>query len=387
MNFSESLRALTNKITTINTIVEADELTKAHVEHPEDLVFHNGTAGANRGLQAIVETVKSPAAITIKWDGYPALIFGKGLDGQFVVCDKHMFNKKDGSGRVTSPQAFAEYDKARGIVRGDLVNIIARIWPGLQKAYAGKGYYWGDLLFSQPLHEQDGLFKFKANPNGIAYTIEANSEIGNLIKNKVGGIAVHQYIPPEATNVQYAQLLNGTIGQLKNSGNVAIVPAAMPSVPKLKLNKADISKVQQVINQNGPAADKWLLQAPAGTKTVFPLMCTVYINKKIVSGNLNNLVGDFYEFFKTRPMSEPIRAKLTEHFQQNEAGIQGAFAIWVALYTLKMQIEPQLAKAAEQSPVKGYLADGTQSQEGFVAHGVKIVNRMGFSRQNLAGRN
>jgi len=387
MNFSESLRALTNKITAINTIVEADELTKAHVEHPEDLVFHNGTVGANRGLQAIVETVKSPAAITIKWDGYPALIFGNGLDGQFVVCDKHMFNKKDGSGRVTSPQAFAEYDKARGIVRGDLVNIIARIWPGLQKAYAGKGYYWGDLLFSQPLHEQDGLFKFKANPNGIAYTIEANSEIGSLIKNKVGGIAVHQYIPPEATNVQYAQLLNGTIGQLKNSGNVAIVPAAMPSVPKLKLNKADIAKVQQVINQNGPAADKWLLQAPAGTKTVFPLMCTVYINKKIVSGNLNNLVGDFYEFFKTRPMSEPIRAKLTEHFQQNEAGIQGAFAIWVALYTLKMQIEPQLAKAAEQSPVKGYLADGTQSQEGFVAHGVKIVNRMGFSRQNLAGRN
>jgi len=116
-------------------------------------------------------------------------------------------------------------------------------------------------------------------------------------------------------------------------------------------------------------------------------MCTVYINKKIVSGNLNNLVGDFYEFFKTRPMSEPIRAKLTEHFQQNEAGIQGAFAIWVAVYSLKMQVEPQLAKAAEASPVKGYLQDGTQSQEGFVAHGVKIVNRMGFSRQNLAGRN
>jgi hypothetical protein len=298
-----------------------------------------------------------------------------------------MFNKKDGSGRVTSPQAFAAYDQARGIERGDLVNIIARIWPGLQKAYSGKGFYWGDLLFSQPLKEQNNLYKFKANPNGITYTIEADSEIGNLISGKVGGIAVHQYIPPEANNVQYAQLLNGTIGQLKNRGNVAIVPAAMPSVPKLKINKADIAKVQQEINKNGPAADQWLLKAPPGTKTAFPLMCTVYINKKIVSGNLNNLVGDFYEFFKTRPMSEPIRAKLTEHFQQNEAGIQGAFAIWVALYTLKMQVEPQLAKAAEESPVKGYLQDGTQSQEGFVAHGVKIVNRMGFSRQNLAGRN
>jgi hypothetical protein len=387
MNFAESLRELSNKISSINTIVEDGDLTKAHVEHPEDLVFQSGSAGANRGLQAIVETVKQPNAITIKWDGYPALIFGKGMDGKFIVCDKHMFNKKDGSGHVTSPQAFAAYDQARGIERGDLVNIIARIWPGLQKSYSGKGFYWGDLLFSQPLKDEGGLYKFKANPNGIAYTIEANSDIGKLIAGKVGGIAVHQYIPPEADNVQYAQLLNGTIGQLKNSGDVAIVPAAMPSVPKLKLNKADISKVQKVISQHGAAADQWILQPPPGTKTAFPLMCTVYINKKIVSGNLNNLVGDFYEFFKTRPMSEPIRAKLTEHFQKNEAGIQGAFAIWVALYTLKMQVEPQLAKAAEESPVKGYLQDGTQSQEGFVAHGVKIVNRMGFSRQNLAGRN
>jgi len=312
MNFSESLRELTNKISAINTIVEDGDLTKAHVEHPEDLVFQSGSTGASRGLQAIADTVKQPAAITIKWDGYPALIFGTGIDGKFVVCDKHMFNKKDGSGRVTSPQAFAAYDQARGIQRGDLVNIIARIWPGLQQSYSGKGFYWGDLLFSQPLQDEGGLFKFKANPNGIAYTIEANSDIGKLIAGKVGGIAVHQYIPAEADNVQYAQLLNGTIGQLKNSGDVAIVPAAMPSVPKLKLNKAEIAKVQKVISQQGAAADQWILQPPPGTKTAFPLMCTVYINKKIVSGNLNNLVGDFYEFFKTRPMSEPIRAKLTE---------------------------------------------------------------------------
>ncbi len=97
MNFSESLRELTNKISAINTIVEDGDLTKAHVEHPEDLVFQSGSTGASRGLQAIADTVKQPAAITIKWDGYPALIFGTGIDGKFVVCDKHMFNKKDGS--------------------------------------------------------------------------------------------------------------------------------------------------------------------------------------------------------------------------------------------------------------------------------------------------
>jgi hypothetical protein len=395
---TESIRGLVTRLESLNE----QELTKAHVEHPEDLVFHTGGQGAQQGLTAIVDTVQNPGAITIKWDGYPALIFGTGLDGEFIVCDKHMFNKKDGSGHVTSPQAFAAYDKARGIERGDLVNVITRIWPGLQKSYSGKGFYWGDLLFSQPLQEKNGLYTFRANPNGITYTIEANSEIGQLIKGKVGGIAVHQYIPPEADNVQYAQLLNGSIGKLKNNGNVAIIPAKMPMVPQLKLNKTVIAKTQREIDKNKAAADAFILRVPPGVKSVFPLMCTVFINKKIVAGNLDNLVEEFIEFAKSRKMTEPVYKKLfgydvqnpqtgqlehvPGHFDTNIAGITAVFSIWIALYNLKMQVVPQLDKAAEQSPVKGYLSDGTQTQEGFVSHGIKLINRMGFSRQNLAAR-
>jgi len=378
---------------------EQQELTKAHVEHPEDLVFHNGSQGAERGLQAIVGNVKNPTAITIKWDGYPALIFGRGMDKKFIICDKHMFNKKDGSGHVTSPQAFLQYDQARGVERGDLAQVVGRIWKGLEQSYSGTGFYWGDFLFSKPLKEQNGLYTFKANPEGITYTVEAKGNwVGELITGKQAGIAVHQYIPQEATNVQYAQPLNGGIGQLQNNSDVAIIPAKMPIVPKLKLNNTDVNKVQQVISKNASAVNQWILQAPPGVKTVFPLMCTVFINSKIVAGNLDNMVGDFMKFAENRKMSDPVRAKLLGymdpatgkpvpgHFQNNTAGITGAFEIWIALYNLKMKVVPQLDKAAEQSPVKGYLADGTQTQEGFVGQGVKLINRMGFSRQNLAGR-
>ena len=51
-----------------------------------------------------------------------------------------------------------------------------------------------------------------------------------------------------------------------------------------------------------------------------------------------------------------------------------------------MSVVAQLNKAAESSPVKGQLDDGTETHEGFVANGLKFVDRMGFSRQNLAGR-
>ena len=104
-----SLRDLVDKLVDINTVVKEEvELTKAHVEHPEDLIFDIGSKGAMQGLQAIVNTVKNPNIVTIKWDGYPALIFGTGMDGKFIVADKHMFNKADGSGHVTSPKAFQQ---------------------------------------------------------------------------------------------------------------------------------------------------------------------------------------------------------------------------------------------------------------------------------------
>ena len=85
-------------------------------------------------------------------------------------------------------------------------------------------------------------------------------------------------------------------------------------------------------------------------------------------------------------MTDTMRNKIMTHLQNNTKGIIGAFTIWIALYQLKMSIVQQLNTAAETSPVQGYLQDGTQTQEGFVAQGLKFIDRMGFSRQNLAGR-
>jgi len=85
-------------------------------------------------------------------------------------------------------------------------------------------------------------------------------------------------------------------------------------------------------------------------------------------------------------MSDKMKAKILEHLKVNKEGLLGAFKVWVAIYNLKMAVVKQLDQAATHSPVKGYLQDGTQTQEGFVSQGLKFVDRMGFSRQNLAGR-
>jgi len=382
MNLAESLSALVRKISALEIVTE----DKGHLDHPEDLVFLGDLQGANRALDAIQKTVKTPDTVTIKWDGYPALIFGRGVNGKFSIMDKHMFNKKDGTGRqVFSPEQFVQYDQARGVDRTGLHQLIAEIWPGLEKADKGKGFYWGDLLFSQPLEEKDGVYTFRANPNGITYTVDPNSEVGKLMKGKTAGIAVHQFIPADAASTDQATPLNGTIGKLQNNSNIAIVPSKMPITPKLKLDAGLVNEVKKAINQYGGAVQQLMTTAPQARNT-FNQLFTTYINKRIVSGDLSNLLDGFKDYVASRPMTDSMRAKIDKHFAENAEGLLGAFTIWIAIYNLKMNVVKQLDQAAKSSPVKGYLQDGTETQEGFVAQGLKFVDRMGFSRQNLAGR-
>jgi hypothetical protein len=383
MNLVESLALLTTKIDQISNVITED---KGHLDHPEDLIFLRGVDGANQAVQAMADTVAKPEKVTIKWDGYPALIFGRNSNGKFTILDKHMFNKKDGSGRqVFSPEQFAQYDQARGVNRSDLHQLIAQIWPGLEKSDRSKGYYWGDLLFSKPLVEKNGLYTFKANPNGITYTVDANSELGKFFDGKNSGIVVHQYIAPDALTTDQATPLDGTIGKLKNNSDVAILPAKMPITPKLKISSTLLKKAQATIQKYGQAVEQLMTTAPQARNT-FNQLFTTYINKRIVAGDLNELLNGFMEYVNSRPMTDKMREKINQHLTANKAGLVGAFSIWVAIYNLKMDIVNQLNKAAMTAPVKGYLQDGTQTQEGFVSHGLKFVDRMGFSRQNLAGR-
>jgi hypothetical protein len=383
MNLTETLAYLRNKVDSINNVITED---KGHLDHPEDLIFLRGVQGANQAVQAMADTVAKPEKVTIKWDGYPALIFGRNSNGKFSILDKHMFNKKDGSGRqVFSPEQFAQYDMARGVNRSDLHQLIAQIWPGLSKSDRSKGYYWGDLLFSKPLVEQNGLYTFKANPNGITYTVDANSDLGKFLDGKNSGIVVHGYIPPDALTTDQSTPLDGTIGNLKNNSDVAILPAKMPITPNLKLNATLVKRAQSAIQKYGQAVEQLMTTAPQARNT-FNQLFTTYINKRIVAGDLNDLYAGFIEYVNSRPMTDKMREKINQHLAANKVGVVGAFTIWVAIYNLKMNIVDQLNKAAKTAPVKGYLDDGTQTQEGFVSHGLKFVDRMGFSRQNLAGR-
>jgi hypothetical protein len=159
----------------------------------------------------------------------------------------------------------------------------------------------------------------------------------------------------------------------------------MPNPPKLKLDNNLAKATEQAIQTYGPMVDDLFNNAPQA-RTAFAGLFTVYVNKRIVSGNLNKMGSDFMEFVQSRPFTESMKDKLLAYLPTKKNEVKAAFIIWTQLYKLKMLVVTQLAKQAEVGPIQGYLQDGTQTQEGFVSNNLKFVDRMGFSRQNLAGR-
>jgi hypothetical protein len=58
------------------------------IEHLEDLVFRRGTQGIQDALEIVQHATENPRTTTAKWDGKPAVIWGrKPATGEFVLTD------------------------------------------------------------------------------------------------------------------------------------------------------------------------------------------------------------------------------------------------------------------------------------------------------------
>lgn len=359
------------------------EAVSTHIEHPEDLVFADGSKGAARALQALNFVIAQPKNVTIKWDGYPALIFGRNHDGQLLVVDKHMFTKRDGTGRqVVGVDQFMAYDQARGVNRADLYETLAALWPAFEQAVpAGmQGYYWGDLLWAGVPTIQDGKYTFK--PNTVTYRVPVASTLGKRISKSVGGIVVHQYFPDFDSP---PQVISGT-GELNLQSSLCILTPDMKDKVILKNPVQQIKQAQAALQKYGAAVDA--LVDPISLSSI---KCTDLpgLMKQYVNARVRGVTQSFYEWVPAK-LSLPKQSRLfgedkTGYLYQNDAGVQGAFAIWEALESVKNSIVQQLD--SQQKTIEASVGN-VPSGEGYVVSTpsglIKLVNRAGFSAANFA---
>jgi len=360
------------------------EAANPRTPHPEDAILSGSQAAATQisGLKAVIA---NPANLTIKWDGKPALIFGRDKDGQLAVMDKYMF---DAGFLAKSVEDWKRYDanKASGNLRGDLYNTLEVIWPGLNAATQGEGFYWGDLLYAGQLQPQQGKYVFR--PNLVEYRIPVNSKLGKQIANTSGGIVVHQYF--NQIGGQPVQWNGKGLANVPNG--VAIITPTAGNKFTLKTPVQQERAADAALKKYGAAVDELLAAIPQSTrdriKTYFNKFITrqtteplhTWLAANVSKVQYNALAGDDYtgKLFAQTPGGEIVESPAYE----------GLKAIWNSIFAFKQNLAKQLAPQVQG--IEEYI-DGQPAGEGFIfptpSGLVKIVDREVFSAANFAKMN
>ena len=146
----------------------------ARIQHLEDLIIWDGSVGGQKAIAKLHQVETSPKSISIKWDGSPAVIFGRNENGEFVLTDKSGFGAKGYNGRVTSADALGDMFNNRKMRdpspekvadKEAFVNNMKTIWDKVESVIPAdfRGYLHGDLLWFSTPQSKDGRLIFKPN--------------------------------------------------------------------------------------------------------------------------------------------------------------------------------------------------------------------------------
>jgi hypothetical protein len=350
------------------------------IEHLEDLVFRRGTQGILDALEIVQHATEKPSTTTAKWDGKPAVIFGrKPSTGEFVLTDGSGFEAKGYDGLATSPRMMADIQSRRSGDRTELIQLYAQLFPVLEAALPPnfRGYVKGDLLYMQTPPEIAGNYVFR--PNTVEYKIPARSSLGQRIGNSNIGIAIHS---------MYSDV--GDARQPLSGVSFNEVPGLMlerPATPRqLTMEPAKVKQLKQLVRTSGAAISTLFnpVELRANKITDLAKLCVDYINTKVGTPlNPQTLLPEFGEWLKTKVTPQKFR-NIVEYLQSptsNTQAIAAAFTAFLLLHDIKMDI---LQQADLEHP----------GQEGWVmatpAGYAKAVNRFdpnAFAAQNRMQNN
>jgi hypothetical protein len=344
----------------------------ARIEHIEDLVFERGTRGIEEALQIMQHAAEDTRKhTTVKWDGKPAIVWGRKPTGEFVLTDKSGFTAKGYDGLATSPEQIARIMNQRGGDRSDLIAIYQRLFPVLRAATPEnfKGYILGDLLYTETPPEVSGAYVFR--PNFVEYKIPASSKLGQRIGSSEIGIAVHTRYRTQDATPEAVRSVN-----LNPVSGLLIIEPTVKDIKNVEPNVKLVKQLRQLASTQGSNINSLFNPAElrAAQLSDLPALCKRYINSRITS-NYDDLLPGFGAWLKTNVTPRKF-ANIIEYLQSprsNMDGISAAFAAFLLLHEIKTDMLQQLDR---QEP----------GHEGWVlatpAGRAKLVNRFGFSAGN-----
>jgi len=349
----------------------------ARIDHLEDLILRDGISGAKKAINTLRQVEQNPGSVTIKWDGRPAIVFGRNEKGEFVLTDKSGFGAVKYNGRVTSPKGLEDMIVNRNPDNADFAKTMSGIWGKIESTVPDsfRGYVIGDLLWMNKLSAKENMIKF--TPNTTTYSVRADSDIGKKILASDVGVVIHKSIGLDGgtSNVDMSQFQQGD--------TMIMPPATVSKAPGVDIPQVD--ELENYLNQNSKAISD-LFNVPAELKMKnFGEILYSYINASVKNKSLDNLGANFVQWVEGSNLSAPKKERLLNYVNTKAKGFNATFSFIKGIKNLKNKVIDLLdsQKADIQAST-----DGKPGGEGYVVDkDVKLVNRSTFSQANFARNN
>ena len=356
----------------------------ARIQHLEDLILWDGSQGAKKAIATLHQVEQQPNSVTIKWDGSPAVMFGRNEKGEFVLTDKSGFSAKGYDGKATSSKGLSQMlsnrpgasnpdaEKAQNYKK--FIGQMTSIWDKVESCVPAefRGYVMGDLLWFTTPQATDGKLVF--TPNTTTYSVKVDSDVGKKITDSDVGVVIHMAVglDGEKSNVDMSQFQQGET-------------YIMPPVMVTKSPGVDIPAIDELenyLNKNSQAIDKLFAVPPELKMADFGKILYAYINNSVKAANLDDLGNTFQAFVDGSKLSVPKKQRLMEYINSNIDGFNATFNFIKGIMKVKNQVIKALD--AQKADIEAYTA-GERGGEGYVVDkDVKLVNRSSFTAANMA---
>lgn len=366
------------------------------IPHPEDDVFMSGVPGIKKAIGRLKQVVADSKPLTVKFDGKPAVMFGRNEQGQLMFTDKPRFVAKGYNGRALSPDELKNVLMSRTKEGADMAareayaDMLSGLWPVFEAAIpkSFRGYIWGDLMWSNRPSLIQGRYVFE--PNTVRYSVDANSPFGQAISNSQIGVAVHHYYPLGSED---PELLTKLPAYNSKAGLLMFLPD-IPVPPKLAMDKNRLRNLEALVNRGDIQKGITALLNPTVLRQLeisdFPDLMIQFVNFQAAqpSAFKGDMAQAFVEWVTTNTDRLKISDSKREHIMDHLEAHQDAFDLIINIFFEIMYLKDSLVAQAD-TDASGIMATRGENPggEGYVytkdGDQFKLVNRAEFSGENF----
>ena len=384
------------------------------MEHIEDMIFNEGSAGARRAINSLrnlrdmlAGNSSQKVNATVKWDGAPAIFAGiDPSDGKFFVAKKGIFN--------VNPQLFKTQADINKALSGDLRDKFTIALREFRRLGIEQGVFQGDLLFTKgdvkaATISDEKMLTF--HPNTIVYAVPAASGLGQRIRKASIGVIWHTSYSGKTLQGMKASFGKGITRKMKKVPSVFMDDATYEDVTgNAKFTSEETKECTALISQAGKmlrnisgdalkviASDDELKQKIKTYNNTFVRAGEPFPNvRKHVSG-LYNYIEEWYDGEIETKKQDKTKEQWTNRKKAALSKVFGNYNDLANIFTfmnLVIQAKQMIIdKMNKASKMRSFLKtrDGFKvtNPEGFVAidkvqGAVKLVDRLQFSYANFS---